>query len=426
VDSFEPFISLAVALGVGLLIGLERERSAPSTEDEPARAAGARTHGLVSLSAALSMLVAAEIGAWFVAIPFLALLVLVGIAYADDVRHGRDRGLTSESALILTFILGALATSTILNDTSRRLIAVSAIAVVTTTLLSLKGFTQSFAKKISREDLYGTLKFLIALVIVLPLLPDRAFGPFEALNAFHIGTMILLIAALGFVGYVAVRVLGPGKGLGVTGLIGGMVSSTAVTLSMAARAKNDPEVALPCTVAVLLASSVMYARILVEVAVVHRPLVAPLLIPMAAMLVSGLAVAAFLYRKSRAVEARAEQLSVSNPFELGSAVKFGLLFAVVLLASKAASHYFGAAGAYLAGALAGLTDVDAITLSMADLARGGMEPVVAVRTIFIAAVSNTLVKLGMAIVLGGAAFARAMAPGLAIVLAAGAVALFFV
>jgi uncharacterized membrane protein (DUF4010 family) len=195
---------------------------------------------------------------------------------------------------------------------------------------------------------------------------------------------------------------------------------------MAARAKKDPEVALPCTVAVLLASSVMYGRILVEVAVVHRPLVAPLLLPMAAMLVSGLAVAAFLFRKSRNVEARADQLTVSNPFELGSAVKFGLLFAAVLLASKAASHYFGAAGAYLAGALAGLTDVDAITLSMADLARGGMEPVVAVRTIFIAAVSNTLVKLGMAIVLGGAAFARAMVPGLAIVLASGAVALLFV
>lgn len=424
-DRFDPFLSVAVALGSGLLIGLERERSAVGAEGEPREiSAGARTHALVALIGALSVILGKDIGEWLVAIPLVGLIAFLSITYADDVKKGKDRGLTSELAILMTFILGALSTSPVLGESPHRLVAVSGLAVAITTLLSLKGYTHGLARKVSRADVYSTLKFLIAAIIVLPLLPNKTYGPLDTLNPFQTGTMIILIAGIGFVGYLAVRLLGPGRGLGVTGLVGGLVSSTAVTLSMAARAKKDAGVAGSCALAVLMASTVMYGRVLVEVAVVHRPLVVPLLLPLGAMLLGGAGVGGLLYYRSRGVKAEAQELDVSNPFELSSAVKFGLLYAFVKLGSKAANVYLGPEGAYLAGALAGLTDVDAITLTMADLVRTGLDPAIAVRTIVLAVVSNTIVKGSMAAALGGWLFARFILLGFAISLVLGAAVAF--
>jgi len=268
----------------------------------------------------------------------------------------------------------------------------------------------------------ATLEFLIVAVVVLPLLPDRAYGPFGVLNPFQIGVLMVLISALSFAGYVAIRLLGARRGLGVTGLVGGLVSSTAVTLSMAGRARERPEIVDSAALAVMLASTVMFARVLVIVSVVNPGLRGHVAIPMLAGVAAGLVASLVLWLHSgRAMTAREETVALANPFELGAALKFALLFAAILLGSKAATVYLGSAGTYAAGLLAGLTDVDAITLSVAKLAGdGGVPADVAATTIFLGTASNTLVKGVMGAVVGGWPFGRRVLGAQLAVLAAGA------
>jgi uncharacterized membrane protein (DUF4010 family) len=292
---------------------------------------------------------------------------------------------------------------------SRRVIVVAALAVLVTFLLSVKPRMQAIVARVSKDDLYATLKFLIVVVLVLPLLPDTTMGPLDVINPFNVGLMVVLIAGISFAGYVSSRTLGAGRGLAVTALLGGLVSSTAVTLAFAGRARKEPALAPMAAVAVVLASTIMLARILVEVAVVYRPLLRPVALPIVAMALAGILAGVLLYRRANAPTEAQPGVALTNPFELSTAVRFGLLYAGVLLVSKAAQLYAGPAGMYAAAALAGTTDVDAITLSTASLAEDGLDARVATTTILIGAVSNTIVKAVMAAALGGWALGRPVA-----------------
>ncbi len=408
-DSYEPFVSLGVALAAGLLIGMERQQSATGKEADNLLG-GARTHPLVALIGASAMLLSRQLGVVALAVGLLAVASFLVVSFLDDVRKDRARGLTSEIAFLLSFSLGALALSQgVIEPADRRFIAVASIAVVATLLLSIKPSLHSVMAKASKEDVFATLKFLLVAVVVLPLLPDRTFGPLDVLNPRNLGLMVVLIAGISFVGYLAIRILGARRGLGLTGLVGGLVSSTAVTLSFSGRAKEETRLHASFALAVVLASSVMFLRVLLEVAVVNRELLPRLAIPMGAMAVGGALASALLYRRSRKLEATLPEIQFSNPFELSSALKFAALFGFILLVSKAATTYFGAGATYLAGLLAGTTDVDAITLSMARLVKGGLAPEVAVTTILIAVASNSVVKASMATVVGGWAFGRIVA-----------------
>jgi uncharacterized membrane protein (DUF4010 family) len=421
-QDYEPFVSIGVALAAGLLIGFEREQSQAKDLPQIGFLGGARTFPLFSLVGALSVLLSQ--GAWwfFPPLSFLGMLGLVTISYADDVRKERDRGLTTEASLLITFLLGALAaTRTVIVPEGRRVIVVLGIAVVVTLLLSSKPRFKDLIRHVSADDLYATLKFLIIAVLILPLLPNATFGPLQVLNPFTIGLMVALIAGVSFVGYVAIRILGAGRGLAVTALIGGLVSSTAVTLAAAGRARREPELAPAAALAIVLASTIMSARIMFEVAVVYRPLISHLLPPVGAMFAVGIAASLLLYRRSKASAATLtpSEVTFQNPFELGSAIKSGLLFALVLLGAKAAQLYAGTKGIYVAALFAGTTDVDAITLSTANLARGGLPVQVAVTTIVLGATANSIVKGSMAVVVGGVALARPVLGSFAAMIVAG-------
>ncbi len=426
-ERYEPFVSLGVALLLGLLIGFEREQSAPEEPAERRRSfvGGARTYPLVSLTGALSMLLVPKLGAGVVLVAFGVIFVFLAVAYADDLKRGGDRGVTSETAFLITFLLGAIATSRdVIEPLDRRVVLLSAATVVVTLLLSAKPRIHALAAKASKDDIYATLKFLIVAVVVLPLLPNETFGPLDVLNPFKIGLMVVLIAGIDFVGYVAVRALGAGRGLGLTGIVGGLASSTAVTLSVSGRAKQEPALAASCALAVIIASTVMVPRVLIEVSVVNSALVPDLLWPLSAMTAGGAVAIGVFYRRSRKVAAKSTGLELQNPFELSSALKWGLVFVVVLFAARLASQLFGERGTYLAGLIAGATDVDAITLSMASLAKSGeVEPRVAVTTIMIGAASNTIVKGVMATVIGGRAYGKLVLAGFGGMLAAGAAGL---
>jgi uncharacterized membrane protein (DUF4010 family) len=426
VDPYEPLLSLGLAVAAGLLIGLEREQSGPTDRLPESFLGGARTYPLVALAGALATLLGRHLGASVVVAAFAAVVVFLVVSYVDVVRRGGDRGITSEAAFLITFLLGAISVAPeIIPQGGRRVFTVLATAVIVTALLSSKPVVQPLMRRVSREDVVSVLKFLIVALVLVPWLPDRSFGPLDALNLRVIGWMMLLVAGVSFVGYAATRLLGPERGLTVTGFVGGLVSSTAVTLAMSSRSKADKAMERPAALAVVLASSIVFVRVLVVVAFVDFPLARALAVPMLAMALAGLSASAILYRRS-ADQRAGEPIVLKNPVSLSSAFEFALLFAAVLAGSKAASHYLGSAGVYAAAVLAGSTDMDAIALSMADLARDQVAIPVAATAVVLAGFTNTLVKGGMAAVIGSWGFARIVLVSFVAILAAGGLSLLAV
>jgi uncharacterized membrane protein (DUF4010 family) len=389
------------ALGLGILIGLERERTGGRVETF----AGVRTFSLVALFGAVSVYASELSGLpWLVGLVFLAILALVVTAYHATARKG-EIGATTEVSILITFFVGCFCAWGQVG-------IAGAVTVVTMLFLSLKGWLHNLANHIETSDVEATLKFAIITLIVLPLVPNTNFGPegLEVINPYKTWLMVVLIAGLNFIGYILVKVLGREHGFGITGLLGGLVSSTAVTLGFSQRSRVEPDLTPVLALAILLAWTVMYFRVVVEVGVVNFFLARELALGMLLMAVVSLGISFLLFRRGRSKEV-AEVESGHNPFELGDAIKFGGLFAVVIFVASAAQVYFGDTGLYLAGALAGLTDVDAIALSMANLARQDpASTAAAARTIVIAVISNTMVKCGMAIWLGAPSMRRTMIP----------------
>jgi uncharacterized membrane protein (DUF4010 family) len=418
VEPYETHLGLATALAVGLLIGLEREQT---RGDRPGSSfGGARTYPIFALIGALATLLEPA-SMWLPLIALLGVFALVAISYHADVRHADDHGATTEVSAIATYLLGALSTSKgVVEPMADRLILVAGVGVALTFLLSSKPVFHRLAAKVSREDFYSTLKFLIVAVIVLPLLPDRAMGPLDALNPRHLGLLVVTISGLSFAGYVAIRLLGARRGLLLGAALGGLVSSTAVTLSFAGRTKKEPKLAPVAAGAITAAWTIMLGRVAVLVAIVDPALLRMLAIPLGAMTIAALAGLALTFR--RAGDDPAE-LELKNPFDLGNAIKVTLVFAAVLLASKAATEYLGSSGLYLTSALAGTTDVDAATLSSAQLARDGLDAVTATVAILLAIAVNTAVKAGLAAGIGGAALGKRMILVGGLILGAGAAGL---
>jgi len=415
--SIEIAWQFGAALGLGMLIGLERER----TGDMQQSFAGVRTFALIALLGATSVFTGIHsVLVWFPAVVFLAVAALIISAYHLTATQG-DVGMTTEVSVLLTFLIGGLCAWGQVG-------IAGAITVSCMLLLALKGWLHNLAKRIESSDVEATLKFAIITLVVLPLVPNTNFGPegLEVINPYKTWLMVVLIAGLNFAGYILVKVVGREHGLGITGLLGGLVSSTAVTLSFSQRSRTESALAPVLALSILLAWTVMFFRVVVEVGVVNIPLAKSLSLGMVLMGTVSLGICFLLWRRGRSSE-RAEVEAGHNPFELGEAIKFGGLFAVVIFIASAAQVYFGNTGLYLAGALAGLTDVDAIALSMANLALN--DPASsgpAARTIVIAVISNTMVKCGMVIWLGAITLRKTMIPITVVLAVAGGAAAWLV
>jgi len=406
------FCRFGVALAIGFLVGLQREYAYGGPGREIL--AGERTLALMGLVGCVAAMAADVLDSpWPFATVLLVMGALITVAYFLTAQRN-GVGLTTETAAVLTLIAGALCYWDYLA------LAV-AIGVVTTVLLSLKVEMDVFVRRITREDVYATLKFAVITAIVLPVLPNQSFGPppLDVLNPYKIWLMVVFISGISFLGYVLVKVVGSRQGIGLTGLLGGMVSSTAVTLSFSQRSQRETELARPFALAIVVAWTVMFSRVVIEVAALNVALLRILWLPMAAAAAVGLAYGVYLYFAQRTDEEG--DVAFANPFELGPAVKFGLLYAVILLVSKAAQMYLGNTGVYLSSVVAGLADVDAITLSMAELSRaaGGVDLTTASRAIVLAAMSNTVVKGGIVLTSGSPALRRALWPGFVLMLVTG-------
>jgi uncharacterized membrane protein (DUF4010 family) len=297
------------------------------------------------------------------------------------------------------------------------------LGVAMAAVLAYKQPLHGLVQRLDRDDVYAGLRLLIATFIVLPLLSDDPLDPWGALRPRSLWMLVLLISSLSLVGYVATRLLGANRGIPLTGLTGGLVSSTAVTLAFARQSRDPTYAAAAPALAsgILLGWAVMFVRVIIEVLVVNRELLGAVLAPFAAMALTATGSAAYLHRRARSHEPTAG-VPLTNPFSLRAAAKFAAFFALVLLVDELVQTHAPGHGVYFVAALAGTPDVDAITLSMAQYARSGSN-LVAVQAITIAALTNTVVKAAMASALGAASLRRAVLPAAALVLAAGGLAL---
>ena len=414
-----------IALLIGALVGIEREKHKVAEGD--ITFGGLRTFILFAEAGAVAAWLSQHIGSpWIFIATVAAVAVSVVAAFVMENRVRPDAlGLTTEIAAITVCLLGGAVMY------GYAVLAV-ALAILTSAVLAFKQPLHGLVAKLGTDDIYAGLKLLIATFIVLPLLPTEPVDPWRALNPSTLWLLVIFISGLSLIGYVAVRWLGAARGMALTGITGGLVSSTAVSLTFArqSRAEKHALAGEILAAGILLAWVVMFARVVVEVAVVNAPLVPRVLVPFAAMGIAAAAFAGVFYWRAhhagRRVPPAPDEVPLKNPFSLTAATRFGLMFAVVLLLVKFAERYLSTEGLYIVAAVAGLTDVDAITLSMANYARQGGDAETAAAAITIATLSNTVVKCGLVVGLGSRALRGRLLAATATILIIGLAALWFV
>ena len=409
-------VDFATALALGALVGMEREKRL----QEPGQTgtAGLRTFILYAEVGAIGGWLAKTYAQpWLLLAAVAVVAVLVVAGYVGAVRRGpRGLGLTTEIAALVVCLLGGM---TLLGE---RELAIG-LGILTAALLAYKQPLHGLLEKLGWDDVFAGLRLLIATFIVLPLLPDHAVDPWGALVPSKLWLLVILISSLSLVGYALTRWLGSGRGTLLTGLTGGLVSSTAVTLAFARRCREERAGSEQLLAGILVAWTVMFGRVLVEVAVVNRALLPALALPFGAMGLVGLAVTAWAVRRGQATRAggQSPDLPLRNPFSLLAAARFAALFAAVLLAVKLVQTHFPGNSVHVVAMLAGTTDVDAITLSMAQSAGSGNPTAAGLATtaIVLATLTNTLVKCGLVLALAGPALRRPILIATGLIAAAG-------
>ncbi|MBI5157990.1 MAG: DUF4010 domain-containing protein [Acidimicrobiia bacterium] len=387
-DTPDLILRFALALALGALIGLERQIG---HGDESRAAAGLRTFALYALWGAGAGFMGSEYGAGGFTVAAAAFGGLLVVEYWMVGRRG-DTGTTTEAAAFAAFIAGVLAWN-------GEEVTALALAVSVAALLQAKAWVHGTLSRFSDEDLRALIRFGVLTAVILPLVPNEALGPFDAINPFQIWLMVVFVAGIGLAGYIALRLLGP-KGLAPTGLLGGLVSSTAVTLGFARMSKRTPDVTDALCAGVLAASGLMYVRVLIETAVVDADITRPLIFPLAGLFVFVEGAAAWWWWHSRRRQADSG-LKVRNPVTIGSALQFGLVYGVVAFAATVLVDRVSEASLSIVAAVSGVNDVDAITLAASNLVHDGQVAATSgARAVLAAVAVNTLVKAALAVAVG--------------------------
>lgn len=398
---------LTIAAAIGFVVGFERDWRREEQNRERSFA-GARTFALTGLTGAL----ASHVGAgWLVGAGLVAVGALAVAAHWAKARIEPDSGGTTEIALLAVYLLGVTAT------TEPVLAAIAGAAV--TILLALKPLTTRVADAIEPQEIRAALRFLAISVIVLPLLPDEGYGPYQALNPRNIWWLVVLISGLSFLGYWLAKLHGS-RGVILTGIVGGLASSTATTLSISRLVREGAAVARAGAAGIVAANVVMFARVAVLLAVVSPSVLGVVWPAILTGALAGAAVAALLWRGEKTP---ATAMKLGNPLELAPALTFAALIAGISVASRFATETFGDSGLYVLAFFSGLADVDALTLSAAGQASAGaLTPAVAGAAVLVAVASNILVKAGMTMWVAGRGAGLFAAAGFFAAFAAGAAA----
>lgn len=409
---------IVVSACLGALIGLIRQWSEQKDKPGEMNFGGVRTYTLWSLLGCLAAYLTEHYSA---AILPVALFLVGGHLTMLHWRDGRDGhpGSTTFVAALLTCLVGAL-----VNWGHQQMaVLVAALTMVT---LGSKQPLHSWTRHFTTEDIRSALQFAAITGVILPLVPDRALGPYGAFNPYSIWLMVVLISGLGFVGYLLMRLLGAQAGITVTGLVGGLASSTATTLAFSRRSKDEPELSSSYALAVVLACTVMLGRVGVMIALLNPELARVIALPFAALALPGVSFALWQWLAQRSEKQTVAPPRLHNPLGLGMAIKFGLLYAVVAFLVKAATSLQLTASLLPLSFLSGLTDMDAIALLMANsLHDGTVVTQLAAKCVIVGAIANSMMKAGFAISLGSPQLRKQVSVVLGLTVAAGVAALIF-
>lgn len=416
------------ALALAALIGAERELAGykdPETPRKLKQFGGIRTHMLIGLFGAMSTYLATQFANQTIFLVMAVCMFLLLFAhYVQKAFVSKSVGLTTTMTGLLTFFIGALCVAG-----SGQLAVMITIAV--TVILLSKKYTHRLLDHIGRKELTSTLTFAAILFVVLPLLPDTAIDPWGLVVPQKVWEVVILISGISYLGYIFSKIFGSRKGVILSGILGGLASSTAVTSSMAQQSKNEKLPALPFVVATLIASCMMFFRVLFWVFSFNQELTSKLFLPLFVMGGTGALVIGRLFLQTRmkksTMDDTAEDVSLESPFQVAPALKFALFFLVITVLSGLATRYFGEQGTYILSFIAGFADVDAITVTLSNQALHGQIAIdVAARGILIAMLVNTAVKMGLAKIFGGRRFGNLTLVCFLIILATGGLMLFFI
>jgi uncharacterized membrane protein (DUF4010 family) len=411
VDPLETFKAIGMSLGLGLLVGLQREHA-------ESQVAGIRTFALVTLLGTLMAMLGQSYGGWLVAVGALCVAVLLFVANLAKMRRGlTEPGLTTEIAALVMYGIGAYL---VLGDTAVAVLAGGIVAV----LLQFKQPMHAFVNQWSASEIRSVMQFVLLAMVILPVLPNENYGPFGAFNPHETWLMVVLIVGISVAGYIAYKLFGQRAGTLLGGCLGGLVSSTATTASYARRTAAEPCAVRPAVLVIAIASAVSVARVIVEVSVAASPILAvvgpPLVVMLAWMLVLALAVYRFGNRQE------SELPAPQNPAELKMALVFGALYVAIKLAVATTQHYLGGSALYGVAVLSGLTDLDALTLSTSKLVQAEqLTRELGWRLILVGVMSNLAFKTGIVAVLGHRRLARDVGLIFGAAIAGGALILWF-
>ncbi|MBN7827200.1 MgtC/SapB family protein [Bowmanella dokdonensis] len=388
----QAFILLGIALAIGLLIGVERGWRFRQQE-EGKRVAGLRTFGLTGLLGGCSGMLLQNLGGLGFALIFIGFCLSVAVAYWSRSDQGADASITSLISLLLTFVLGAMAALNLPE------VAVAA-AVVSALLLRYKELLHGWLQKLEERELQAALQLLLISLVMLPVLPDEGYGPWQVLNPYEIWLMVVLIAGISFIGYVAMKWGGADKGIILTALSAGMVSSTALTLHFSRLSRQQSELSSRLSVGILLACGTMFPRVLLVASLINPAIFNELWLPVTVMALILLLACALLWNRRGATKASITHLV--NPLELRSAILFGGLLTLILLAGKALTEFFGEAGIYILAVVSGIADVDPVNLTLSRMSLADISVDKAALGILLASSTNTLVKALISVSVAGA------------------------
>jgi uncharacterized membrane protein (DUF4010 family) len=408
-----------ISAGLGALIGLVRQWAWQQDHPQEFEYAGVRTFTIWALLGCATALISERFGVAVFSVA-LAGLCLYLIAARVMSRPEQAEGYTTFAVMMETFFLGALVYS------GERGIAVM-LAAGTMVLLGSKRPISRWTRAFTRRDMFNVLQFVAITGVVLPLVPNQGYGPFAALNPYDTWLMVVLMAGVGFAGYVLVRFFGTQAGFAMSGLVGGLASSTATTLAFSRASKAAPDLSLPCTLAVVLACDVMLVRVAVMIGAISPELLGKAAVPLAILLAPGALLALWGWWHTRALPGAVATPEVQNPLGLATAIRFALLYALIKFLVKAAVETKFTTALLPIATLSGLTDMDAIALTLArSVTDHTVSSSIAARGIIVAATANSVLKGVLAASLGSPALRWRVLVVMALTTAAGVVSLFLV
>lgn len=428
---FETFLPFLLSLALGAFLGLERAFTHKASTMKKTRddlLGGVRTYALISLLGTIASYIDNHFIPGIALMSFGGIVLLTGISYFISYNKMNERGITTEVSLLVCFVIGVIIEK-------NQYVLGTFITVLAVVVLYFREYLDRVTERVEASDISAVIKFGIITFVILPFFdPKHAlyikdFGPglfagndvlrnLEVINLHTVWLMVVLISGIGFTGYLAIKILGSRKGIGLTGFLGGLVSSTATTITFSKRSKEDIALSVSAALAVLLACSTMFPRILVEVLIINSALLPALSIMMGSMALGGFTFCFFLWKRSGSE--KSDEVPLSNPFNILPAVKFGLLYALIVFIARFVGERAGESGVYIVSILSGLTDVDAITLTLSQISKKDPTKLnQATIAITLAAFSNTILKASMASLMGSVLFRRNIIIGFTTILLSG-------